>query len=223
LTVGIPLRRKEKSLTNNGLDIDEKLPDIVDQSQYDDPFFGIPDLSFGPVDNISTPSHSTRSSKPTPEAEKQEKGDESDIWLMPEEIPVKVANYQSWDTFDHNNFEEGHTPYITEAGASIFDTAVAAEDDYLRIGTTDYIVVDTNVYTSSVLALGLGRSSVLFSWEDEKQCFGPAHPKARISGYTGEMLDDLLAIFYECGNITRSLQTFVDKTYAKNTSPSYTQ
>jgi hypothetical protein len=171
------------------------------------------------VDNISTPSHSTRSIKPTPEAGKQEKADESDIWLMPEEVSVKVANYQSWDAFDHKNFKEGHTPYITEAGASIFDAAIAAEDDYLRIGSTDYIVVDTNVYTSSVLALGLGRSSVLFSWDGEKQCFRPVLSKARISGHTGKMLDDLLGIFFECGNITRSLQTFVDKTYAKNTSP----
>jgi len=139
--------------------------------------------------------------------------------LLQDELPVTVANYPSWDAFENEKLKELHTPYIIEAGPSAFDTAVAAKEDYLRIGNTEHIVVDTKVYTSSILALGLGRSSVLFTWDEEKQSFVAALPKLRISGYSEQSLHGILITFFDCGNITRTLRTFVEKTYTTSTSP----
>jgi hypothetical protein len=149
----------------------------------------------------------------------EEVGDDTAIWLLPDELPVVAANYQGWDTFENLKFKESHTPYITEAGPSTFDTAVAAKEDFLRIENTDHLVVDAKVYTASVLALGLGRSSVLFSWDEVKQLFVPALPKLRISGYSEKSLEGLLTTFFDCGNITRNLQCFIEKTYSGSSSP----
>ena len=141
------------------------------------------------------------------------------MWLLPDELPVATANYQSWDAFENLRFEESHTPYITEAGPSAFDTAVAAKEDFLRFGNTDQVVVDAKVYNSSLLALGFGRSSVFFTWDEVKQSFAPSLPKLTISGYSEKSLDGLLATFFDCGNITRNLQAFIEKTYSGIASP----
>jgi len=141
------------------------------------------------------------------------------MWLLPDELPVATANYQSWDAFENLRFEESHTPYITEAGPSAFDTAVAAKEDFLRFGNTDQVVVDAKVYNASLLALGFGRSSVFFTWDEVKQSFAPSLPKLTISGYSEKSLDGLLATFFDCGNITRNLQAFIEKTYSGIASP----
>jgi hypothetical protein len=182
-------------------------------------FFNLPKLSFGPAENVSTRSYSTESFKAIPDLPEPESGESGDIWLLPEENPVKVASYQSWDGFDSHSTKAPITAYITEAGPSIFDTAVVADEDYLRIGNTGHAILDSKVYASSLLTLGLGRSSILFAWDEEKQTFGPSLPKMRVSGCTGDLLEGPLNTFLACGNITRSLQSFVNKSYTENQSP----
>lgn len=152
-------------------------------------------------------------------APKEDVEEEHDIWLLPDEIPVKEPNYQSWDGFDNGKLDERQTPYITEAGPGVFDVALSAREDFLHVDNSDYIVLETRIYASSLLALGLGRSSVIFTWDEKKHAFLPALPEIRIPGYTGESLNSLLVTFMECGNITRALQSFVEKSYAGNTSP----
>ncbi|KAE8452614.1 hypothetical protein EG329_013873 [Mollisiaceae sp. DMI_Dod_QoI] len=201
--------------------IDQTLPNVVEQERQEaqeDLFFSIPDLSLGPAEDTKTPTHSTNSDKVDPQRDNQE-DEVIDFWALLQEPQIKAANYQSWDGFEKQKSEQYNTPYITEAGPSIFDTALAANEDYLHVENTEHVVVDARVYTKSLLALGLGRSSMFFAWDELKQTFVPALSKIRISGYTGESLDGLLAMFMECGNITRSLQSFVDKTYTINASP----
>lgn len=202
--------------TDAYLDIDEKLPEIIEPAQNDELFFSIPDISFGPAENPSTPSQSTDTSKDMPDAPQQL---EEDIWLIPQEVPLKTANYQSWDEFEDERAREPPTAYITEAGPSLFDTAIAADFDPLHVGNTGNPVVEAKIYASSVLALGLGRSSIHFTWDDEKQSFEPTLSGMRVSGLTTQSLDGLLAIFKDCGNTVRFLQNFVDTVYAKSTSP----
>jgi len=133
--------------------------------------------------------------------------------------PLKGANYLSWDTFEDQAHEEPHTAYITEAGPGIFDAALADESDVLRIGNTKHLVIKPSVYAASLLALGLGRSSVLFTWDDAENSFIKRLDPIRIPGCTGETIDGLLVTFMNCGNVTRVLQLFVDRTYQAHKSP----
>ncbi|EKD19640.1 Spc97/Spc98 family protein [Drepanopeziza brunnea f. sp. 'multigermtubi' MB_m1] len=198
------------------VDIDENLPEIGEQLHEGDVFFSIPDLPLGPAIAVAVSPMATSSKEaPLDWAEK----DEDDIWVIPDEIPVKTANYQDWEGFEKQKADGHQTPYLTEAGPSILDTVIAAKEDFLRIKNTDHVVVDSRIYASSLLALGLGRSSVFYTWDDGKQSFIPTLNLMRISGYTGDSLDGFLLIFIDCGNITRYLRNFVEKSYSRNNSP----
>ena len=151
-----------------------------------------------------------------PEAAPKLDGDES--WLLPEELPITPANNRSWDQFENEKSLELCTQYITEAGPAIFDAAIGGDRNYLYVSNAGYAVVDSKLYTSSVFALGLGRNSLLFTWDEESYIFVPSLPRMRLSGYSAESLDGLLSIFMECGSITRNLQTFIDKSYRQTKS-----
>lgn len=168
---------------------------------------------------MPAPSLTTSSQDDPPDAPAADTDDGEDIWLLPYETPIKTANYQTWEGFEKQKVEDYCTPYLTEAGPSILDAVITAKQDYLHARNPDHLVVDSSVYTSALLALGLGRSSVFFAWDDQKSAFAPILAKTRISGYTGDSLDAFLVMFLECGNTTRALQTFVEKAYSYETSP----
>lgn len=201
------------------LDIDEKLPEIVEQAQSGDLFFSIPDISFGPAETPSTPSQSTDTFNNIPDAPQTEEGVADDIWLIPQDVPLGTANYQSWDDFADERAKEPPTAYITEAGPRLFDAAIAADFDPLHVGNTGHPVIEAKIYNRSVLALGLGRSSIFFVWDEENQSFESTLSGMRISGHTTQSLDGLLFVFKDCGNTMRFLQNFVDKVYATSTLP----
>ncbi|KAI9639958.1 hypothetical protein NHQ30_011688 [Ciborinia camelliae] len=203
--------------------IDYKLPDVAEQCHQDDLFFGIPELPLGPPEPlVQTPSQSEENSGDTScnEPVGQEEDDDFDIWMIQEEEPLQEpANYQSWDSFTIEGFHEPQTAYLTEAGPRVFDTALAAEEDFLEIGNNNYDVVDSKIFATSVLALGLGRNSMFFTWDAEKRSFTATLQKFRVSGHTAQSLRGFLAPFYECGNTTKFLQDFVEKTYSSKKSP----
>lgn len=145
--------------------------------------------------------------------------EDEDLWLYPEEITSNTTSYKSWDEIDNYHHDKFVTPYITEAGSAIFDAAVEAPEDYLDIANDEYLLIDSGIYLSSLRALGLGRNSKIYTWDEEKHKFRPVIPKLRISGYTGYTLIGHLSIFIECGNITKSLQRYVVKCYSGETSP----
>jgi hypothetical protein len=203
-------------ITNTTLDFGTKLPDITVQPKQN-ALFSIPDLPFGPSETLPAPIPSTTTEcLPEPAVEI---GEVDDIWLLPEETPLKTANYESWDSFDVIKNRVPHKTYITEAGSSVFDAAVSANRDYLHVGNSGDAVIGATVYAASLLALGLGRNSVLFTWNEEKQSFGSSLPRMRIPGYTAESLEGLSSIFMDCGKMTKFLQSFVRRAYTKKNSP----
>ncbi|CZT00522.1 hypothetical protein WAI453_009287 [Rhynchosporium graminicola] len=204
------------------VDLDETLPEIIEQilHQEENGFFGIPDLPFAHSNPLPLPHASPDVLKNdvsvSCDADERE---EPSIWVLPDEIPIKTANYQTWEGFEKQRDEICFPSYLAEAGPSILDTVIASREDYLHIKNTEHIVVDSKIYASSLLSLGLGRSSVFFTWDEMKQKFMATISSMRISGYTGDSLDGLSALFLDCGNITRSLQRFVEKAYAREKSP----
>ncbi|TGO32485.1 hypothetical protein BHYA_0313g00070 [Botrytis hyacinthi] len=202
--------------------IDFKLPDVAEQCQHDELFFGIPELSIGPAEPLVPPSQSDEPLGDTScnEPVGPEDVEDFDIWMVQEQEPLEEpVNYQTWDSFTIEQFNEPQTAYLTEAGARVLDTALAAEEDFLNAGNTLHHVVDSKIFATSVLALGLGRNSMFFAWDVEKRSFYATLQKFRVSGHTAQSLTGFLAPFYECGNITRFLQDFVEKTYSSNKSP----
>lgn len=192
--------------------------DIPDLQSHDG-FFGELNFSFDPPSEPSTPSSATESLKidENPKEVQAEK-ETFDIWKARKDDPPKAVQFLSWDAFENGLHGERYSAYITEAGPEIFDAALADENDVLHAGNKDYVVVQSQVYAESLVALGLGRSSVLFTWNEDKKSFEPALDLMRISGCTGETVNGLVATFMNCGNKTRALQAYVDKIYVAHKS-----
>ncbi|PQE31230.1 Spc97 Spc98 family protein [Rutstroemia sp. NJR-2017a WRK4] len=207
-------------------DADWRLPDVAEQCQQDDLFFSIPELTLGPAEEAPVPTSSesteeltaTSDGKASEEVGKEEV-DDYDIWIKESENTLEPAKFQSWDAFTNPDFHEPETAYLTEAGPRVFDTALAAVDDFLHVRNTQHVVVDSKVFNNSVLALGLGRNSIFFDWNNEKSSFSPTLDMFRISGHTAQTLHEFLIPFYGCGNTFRFLQQWIDNTYSSNKSP----
>jgi hypothetical protein len=199
-------------------DINEKLAPNLPQPQLDDGFFGLPDLSFGILGDEATPDTSTEPSKIEDPLHKEEEQTE-ELWMFQHDEPLKEPHFLSWDVFEDQAHEEPQTAYITEAGPRTFDAALAHESDILGVKNTKHLIIKSRIYAASLLAVGLGRSSVLFKWDEAEKSFIKRLDPIRISGCTGETTDGLLVTFINCGNVTRVLQLFVDRTYQAHRSP----
>lgn len=196
----------------------KNLPDIL-QTQPDEGFFVIPDLPIGNSDDLPTAQEFDEiKSHVVGSPSSVEEDQSSDIWARSSEQPLKEAKFLSWDSFEDQFFREPPTPYITEAGPQVFDAALEA---VFNTGNVDHIIIESRVYAVSLLALGLGRSSVLFSWNKDLASFEPTSKSMRISGCTKETVDGVLTTFMTCGNVTKALENFVDRTYAKHKSPGW--
>ncbi|EPE26062.1 hypothetical protein GLAREA_01974 [Glarea lozoyensis ATCC 20868] len=201
-------------------DIDLTLPDVSESAHLHDDFFRIPQLDLNiPTSEPLLPKTPAQQNDLLHVATEEPTG-YGDIWLLPEETPLEEANFKSWDVFVNESVQERQTPYITELDRATFDAALVDKTDLLRVNNSQHVVVDSRTYTVSLLALGLGRSSVIFAWNEEKQTFISAFPEMRISGFTGESMDALLTMFMDCGNITKSLQRFIHQAYTEGVSPS---
>lgn len=139
-------------------------------------------------------------------------------WDFLQEEPIYAPKYLSWDSFEDGDSEVPLPSYITEAGPRVFDAALADEEDIFGLKNQDYIVLEMSIYVSSLLAMGLGRGSPLFTFDEKSESFVQVEPKIRISGCTGNTVEAIRAVFMDCGNLVRRLQGFVEKTYWRNDS-----
>lgn len=90
--------------------------------------------------------------------------------------------------------------------------------DPLELKNTDVPVVEENAYFASLLALALGRESVLYFKDENTRSFRPALSKMRISGHSADVLQGLERQCLACGTNLLELREFVRKTYSKNSS-----
>ncbi|EFX05478.1 gamma-tubulin complex component [Grosmannia clavigera kw1407] len=150
--------------------------------------------------------------------------DDSDLWLYPDEYLLpSVPGYKSWTSFAHADSRNlVSIPVLaSEQGPAFLDALVLSDDNLLGLKVTgggDSLVVDPRGYCSCLLALALGRASVLFSWDDDRRCFVALHSSPRISGFTGPILRSVERTCLECGTYSRSLRAFVDVSFTSATS-----
>jgi hypothetical protein len=64
-----------------------------------------------------------------------------------------------------------------------------------------------------LLHLGLGRSSVLFSYDQRKETFHRASDKLRVPGCTTGTIESVIETFAECGSNIKKLERFAHNTY----------
>lgn len=148
------------------------------------------------------------------------KDDEFDDWMNYGEIPPAVPAYKTWDLFMSHVSSQQPPLFVTEAGPGAFDAALIAKHDPFRVRNTDYKVINTKTYCACLLALSLGRNSILFSWDKDKRTFLPAIEKSRISGVMAKTLRGLQDVCIQNGNATHFLKRYVTWVYSTDPTPS---
>lgn len=147
---------------------------------------------------------------------------ESDVdpWMFPDDATPKAANLKTWDSFDVPEVHPKHTAFITEAGTDAYDAFLASESNPCGVPSHgSYETLDPNAYSACLLAMSLGRDSVLFSWNSGMKTFQPSLPLIKAPGYSGESLSAIVPLCTSCGQACRRLRSFIDKTYSSSASP----
>lgn len=143
-----------------------------------------------------------------------------DLWLSDDRIPLKQPEFKTWSSFDAPL--TGHAPpiFISEAGPAAYDALLASNENPFGTKSNDrYDTLDDKAYINCLLALALGRESLLFTWKKDDGSFVANLPLTKISGYSGDVLRGINKACLESGNANRHLRSFVDSMYAAHASP----
>ena len=82
------------------------------------------------------------------------------------------------------------------------------------------IPVRTDIFLDSLFSLGLGRSSLLFTYDDKQKSFSSTLDNIRCSGCSLEASQSVIERFSTCGTMMKRLRSYVERTYSINTFPS---
>lgn len=144
-----------------------------------------------------------------------------DPWLPHGQAPIKAPEFKSWNGFHASISDQGFSSMMTEAGTSTYNSFLLSQDNPLGIKPHDsYETLDPHGLLACLLALSLGRESVLFCWDGDKRVFVPTIESINVPGYSADALTGIVRLCAACGEANRSLQSFVAKTYATATVPS---
>lgn len=141
---------------------------------------------------------------------------EADVWLDSNLSLEKAPEYKTWDKFDHDDGRPESRFFLTEAGPAAFDAFLNSSNTGAEKNAD--IVADAS-YAACLLALALGRGSLLFSWDTEKMSFVKTIPSLRPSGVSPQAIGSVDQICVECADATRQLKGFSEKTFAMPSTP----
>lgn len=173
----------------------------------------LPDLDnfqYGPLPDLILPEGSILSSDSEPAIEAQDE----DIWKVAVEIgPLdRDIKYYTWEGFQHQDYKEPCSAYISEAGPQTFDAALQLQAEKKGAASSSN-VIKPNQFLQSLFALGLGRSSVLFTYDSKLKSFTPVFDQSTTTGFSQEISKSLVDNISACGNSIRYLKDFVQRTY----------
>lgn len=169
----------------------------------------LPDLEtfeFGPLPELDAFDESSVSIE-TPLLEPQD-----DIWQIAFDLgPAKKgALFHTWEGFEKGEHVERQTSYLTELGPGAWDAALANDNTKVPAGR----VVKGDVFLQSLWNLGLGRSSILFTFNAKLKSFEPTVSDGRMSGVSLKAAQSLTAQFAHTGNTFLYLRSFAERTFA---------
>ncbi|PVI08718.1 hypothetical protein DM02DRAFT_621531 [Periconia macrospinosa] len=166
-------------------------------------------FEFGPLPPLDSSDQSTTSLE-IPSTEPEDVND--DPWQVA--LDLKPVNshliFHTWETFENFAHPKRQSPYFAEAGQHSFDAALAKDAETTPAGK----VLQPNLLLESLWNLGIGRSSILFSFNTKTSSFEPAIIHGRASGLSLRSAQSIINQFIDIGNIFVYLRSFVERTFA---------
>ncbi|KAJ4390028.1 hypothetical protein N0V93_007501 [Gnomoniopsis smithogilvyi] len=146
---------------------------------------------------------------------------DEDLWMNHDVAPVDSPQFKTWDGFELSQSNLRLRSFITEAGASAYDAFLASKGDQIGLQPSKSCpILEPRGFVACLLALSLGRESILFAWTPGKKVFVATLELVKIPGYSAGSLLGITRLCSWCGEAYRRLQAFVDKTYTTNATPS---
>lgn len=140
---------------------------------------------------------------------------DDDLWLESHDDFNKAPRLKTWDDFNHDDHTATPAAFITEAGPVAFDLLISRG----KGEESSSHIADAATYSACLLALALGRNSLLFSWDPEKRSFVKTASHLRASGLSLQVTQDIDKLCLECANATKQLKSFAEKTYSAASTP----
>lgn len=181
-----------------------------------DGFFKLPQLE--PVEDEEPRDEPKTNEAQTRGFDSTDDGIASDIWDNFDQPNPVQPSLRTWDGFLRRAPSTAQALLLTEAGSTTYDAVLSWAIDPLELRNKDVPAVDARTYFTSLLALALGRESILFMKDEDGTSFRPALPYMRISGFSADVLQGLQKQCFACGQHLLDLRSFIQKTYSKNTS-----
>jgi hypothetical protein len=146
----------------------------------------------------------------------EEEDDDEDIWrtALHSGPANKDVKFYSWERFEDTKHVDHQTSYITESGPETLDAALAKDEEKVAAGR----ILREDVLIESLWSLGLGRSSILFTWDAKARTFVSAINDGRASGLSLVSATSLVNYFTMTGSTFLYLRYFVERTFASTSS-----
>jgi hypothetical protein len=146
-----------------------------------------------------------------------------DPWLFQGKDLAKQAEIRTWAAFNQDDDVQLKETFMSEATPAAFDALLGSIDNAFEISDHNkFTTVDGRSHLACLLSLALGRSSLLYTWDDGGACFVPQVERLKIQGYSGEVMEGLSQTCRDCGEAVKHLQAFVEKIYTVHASPART-
>ena len=139
-----------------------------------------------------------------------EHGDEDfNLWSLPDVTARPVSCLLlSWDTFQNAEHKETGPTYLSEAGKHGLDIALKVFAVNSGRELPEYEVVQ-KVLLSCLFELGLGRDSMMFKYEKEKQGFTTNLEDFMLSGFSADIVSDVILDMKQHGMLMREVEDFL--------------
>ena len=207
----------------NSLETSLQASDRVGVDPNDHGYFGIPPLlDLPPLSNDHTRDQiGTAVLDQKPIKKTSTEAEVEDIWLLSDRPPPKRPEHRTWAQFEHGETNNPPLEFISESSSGAFDALLSSPDNPFGVQLhKDINNVSPSAYCGCLLSLALGRSSLLFSWNEQEGTFSETLEHVKIPGYSHETLAGVFAACRDCGNTTRYLRSYVDNTYGTRTGSS---
>jgi hypothetical protein len=154
--------------------------------------------------------------EPTETSSSLEPVQDDDLWMDLDGPMPEPATLRTWESFISQQKPVNNALLITEAGPGAYDALLAQADDPVNLQSAGVPVVDQATYFQSLLALALGRESVLFQRDATGRDLKPVLTNTRMPGYSAGILQGLEKQCRHCGRVIAELNTLIRRTYSKD-------
>lgn len=167
----------------------------------------VDDGSLDSLDLSGSASSITEPDTGSPSKDKPDHNLEIEIWNAPNLLQRQPKHgLLNWDLFNGHSTDELDSRYLSESGEAAYDAIQSHEWHEEHQESLKYARLDH--FTQAVLNVLLGRSSLLFEWNDFSRSFETQLDNIALVGHSTQLVATICKMFCACGTSFKTIQAF---------------